>query len=183
MLSNQNPKLEVNRPTEDVVAEKERMARVVELRSEGWTFTKIGKELGVSQQWASMLYKKSLALIPAEAVTTHRTRQLEMLATLREKALEVMNDEHFAVSHGRIMIDPDTNKPLRDSAPVIAAITTLLRIEEREARLLGLDSPVRQEITVDAVTYHVVGVPTELLGDIAKVIDVEPIDTDDGNPG
>ncbi len=55
------------------------------------------------------------------------------------------------------------NEPLRDRAPVLAAIDRLLKIEERRAKLLGLDAPVRAElITIDAIEAEVARLAAEL---------------------
>jgi hypothetical protein len=42
----------------------------------------------------------------------------------------------------------EDGEPVLDDAPVLAAIDRLLRIQERRARLLGLDAPTRSRIEV-----------------------------------
>jgi hypothetical protein len=65
------------------------------------------------------------------------------------------------VSHGKVVEDP-AGGPLEDSAPRLAAIDRLLRVEERIAKLMGLDAPTRSEIEA-----RVEQKPVELLAAIA----------------
>jgi hypothetical protein len=64
----------------------------------------------------------------------------------------VLEREHVTVSHGKIVVtpDPDTGeeRPLIDDAPILNAVDRLLRIQERRARLLGLDAPVKRDISL-----------------------------------
>jgi hypothetical protein len=46
---------------------------------------------------------------------------------------------------------------LEDDAPVLAAVDRLLRIQERRAKLLGLDAPVRADVG-GKLSYEIVGV-------------------------
>lgn len=90
-----------------------------------------------------------------------RKVQLERLGEMRLKALEVLERFHVVVSHGKVIRDDD-DVPLEDDGPVLAAIDRLLRVEERIARLVGLDAPTRSEIKTPEVQK-----PAELLKRIA----------------
>lgn len=93
--------------------------------------------------------------------------------------MEVLDREHVVVSangkivyeiteyarddDGNIQLDHD-GRPLakeiarlRDDAPTLAAIKTLLQVQERRAKLLGLDQPIKADIG-GKLTYQIVGV-------------------------
>jgi hypothetical protein len=54
--------------------------------------------------------------------------------------------------------------PLLDDAPVLAAVDRLLKVQERRAKLLGLDVPVKRQVEVDGgLRYEVVGVDLDQL--------------------
>lgn len=58
--------------------------------------------------------------------------------------------------------DPEADGYLNDDGPALAAFDRLLRVQERRARLLGLDSPV--QVAVDAtVRYQMNGVDPQAL--------------------
>jgi hypothetical protein len=44
-------------------------------------------------------------------------------------------------------------EPVRDDGPAIQAIAQLLRVQERKARLMGLDAPTRR--AVDEISHEV----------------------------
>jgi hypothetical protein len=90
--------------------------------------------------------------------TAEEVRQVE-LAKLDELELDfrrVKNTEHVKVAGGTIVRD-ENGVPLIDDSPVLAAGDRLLKIQERRARLLGIDAPERVAATT-TVRYEVVGV-------------------------
>ena len=70
--------------------------------------------------------------------------------TLRVKKVDV--DErpdiaerfHVAISNGRVVYQGEN--PVKDDGPALQAIDRLLKIQERRARLIGLDAPVKHEV-------------------------------------
>jgi len=66
------------------------------------------------------------------------------------------------VSNGQVV--KMEGQPLEDDGPVLSAIDTILKIESRRAKLLGLDAPVKTDLNVNAdVQYTVVGVDTDTM--------------------
>lgn len=139
-----------------------RAAKIMEMRRAATTFEEIGKAVGVSRQRAHQIYRKTLAEIPVEQVSLHRQEQADLLDGLKEKALEVLAKKHITVSNGRVVQLPDADGnlvPLEDDGPTLDAIRTVLAIEERRAKLLGLDTPVKQLIEgSQTITYAFEGV-------------------------
>ncbi|WP_327105869.1 hypothetical protein [Nonomuraea glycinis] len=65
----------------------------------------------------------------------------------------------FVNDEGEAEVDDGRGEPIEDDAPTLTAIKTVLAIEERRAKLLGLDTPVKQQVGGDVtVTYAFEGV-------------------------
>lgn len=104
-----------------------RKADAVELRRKGWSFERIAKEVGVSISTAHRYITSELEKVAAEtAEAAEQVRQLE---------LERLDRALAAVFQ---RVDDGDDK----------AIATMLRLQERRAKLLGLDTPDRHEVTV-----------------------------------
>ncbi|MCX4601202.1 hypothetical protein OG402_11955 [Streptomyces anulatus] len=125
----------------------ERDAEAARLRSLGWTYPRIAAELGFNHRadaWNAV--QRVLKDTVREAGEELRTLELERLDALYVAASEVLEREHVTVSNGRVV---DLHgSPLPDDGPVLAAIDRLLKIQERRARLLGLDAPTKQNISI-----------------------------------
>lgn len=147
----------------------ERRRRCVELRTEGKQFTEIADILGYGSRGAACqdfgrALKERLAE-QAEAVDHYRELELERLDALYRKAWAVLNKPHLLVQGGRPVVitgDDDTEIRLHDDGPTLQAIDRLLKIAERRARLLGLDSPVKID-QGGQVTYVIEGVSMDAL--------------------
>ncbi|KOG84471.1 hypothetical protein ACZ90_25050 [Streptomyces albus subsp. albus] len=125
----------------------ERDAEAARLRSLGWSYPRIAAELGwKTRADAHNAVKRVLKETVREAGDDVRTLELERLDRLEAAANEVLEREHVTVSNGRVVVLHET--PLPDDGPVLAAIDRLLKIQERRARLLGLDAPTKQAITI-----------------------------------
>ncbi|MET9701693.1 hypothetical protein [Streptomyces griseus] len=125
----------------------ERDAQAAELRSKGWTYRRIAAELGWKQGAdAYNAVQRVLKETVREAGDEVRALELERLDRLEAAANEVLEREHVTVSNGRVIVLNET--PLPDDGPVLAAIDRLLKIQERRARLLGLDAPTKQAISI-----------------------------------
>lgn len=84
--------------------------------------------------------------------TLYRNAEVEKLDELEEKLWDIIHQDHQLVSHGKVMyaVDEHTGEevPLKDYGPVMQAMNQLKWIADRRAKLLGLDQPVRTEVTV-----------------------------------
>lgn len=145
----------MGRPTK---AEKaiidERRTQAIAMRTRGETWDRIGQTLGYASGAAACndvtraLEERARAL--TEQADSLRELELARLDALYAAAWAVLEREHVVVSGGKIV--KDGRRKLRDDGPVLAAIDRLVRISERRAKLLGIDSPVKIEagVTVDA---------------------------------
>jgi hypothetical protein len=144
-----------------------REARSLELRLAGASFRQIGLALGCSEQRAHQIVSRALDRLIREPAEQVRQLELARLDQLWIEAWKVLRRSHPLVSNGKTVRHPDSGLPLEDDGPVLAAIGTLLRIQERRARLLGLDAPTQRTVTVlseDAVDQEIARLEEELRG-------------------
>lgn len=152
-------------------------AEAARLRARSMSYAQIAEQLGISKTSAYEGVQRVLAETIQEAAAEVRQFELEKLDAAERIALEVMEKEHLTVSNGRIIqkrVDWERDeageivfggdgKPVgvyedvMDDAPKLAAIRTYLSIQERRAKLLGLDAEKKISLS-GGVTYEVVGV-------------------------
>jgi hypothetical protein len=147
------------------------------LRGQGHSFERIASELGyASRGKAYEGVQRALAEIPREGVEELRQMELERLDRLYLAALEVLGRKHLTVSHGKVItrfagverdgdgierLDADGQtipiyEDVLDDGPILQAIDRALKIQERRAKLLGLDAPAKLEVfTIDAIDAEI----------------------------
>ena len=126
-------------------------AKATALRAQGLNYQQIADKLGMASRGKAhdavqRCLKETLGP-PAEEL---RTLEAERLDELTRKAYEVLTTEHIVIQHGKIVRDEDGN-PVKDHDPVLKAIDRLLRVSAERRKLLGLDVPVRADVTVHQV--------------------------------
>ncbi len=139
----------------------QRDAEAARFRTQGWTYQRIADYLGFKQRAdAYNAVKRVLDATVREAGDDVRAlelgrldAELARLADVEREVWTVLKRKHVTVSNGQII--RLEGEPLLDDAPVLQAADRLVRIEdarrkngERRARLLGLDAPTKQNITI-----------------------------------
>lgn len=166
-----------------VLTTVERDAEAAKLRARGHTYDQIATELGYADRSnARDGVMRCLDATVAEPAAAVRELELRRLDYLWRKGLEVLERQHVTVSHGKVIrrevgrerddtgtvVLDGEGKPipiyedLLDDDPALRAIAVLVKISERRARLQGLDTPVRADLTIHTVD------PTDLA--IAEII-------------
>lgn len=110
----------------------ERRADALAMRRNGATYRQIAKALGISVEVA-------FADVQAE-LNALRTLTAEDAEAVRELELRRLDDYVYALSRRTAQGDPQ-------------AIATMLRVQERRAKYLGLDAPDRQELLGDMPVF------------------------------
>lgn len=158
---------------------RHRKAEVIRMRRQSMSFDAIGKELGISRQRAHTIYKAALNDITAMGVHELRKEAAERLEELRSEAHAVLKTRHPLVAAGAVvyekhpvaMIDDEGepyiewragDKPLEDAGPKLAAIDVLRKLEERWAKLWGLDAPVKIDHSGSVDVRYEVHLPDNL---------------------
>ena len=137
------------------LAARQREARMLESRRDGRSYTEIGEAFGVSRQVATRIIQRGMDRIVREPAELVKAMDLERLDQLQVEALAVLRRRHVVVSGGKI-IRGDDGQALVDDGPTLTAIRTLITIQERRARLLGLDAPHKHEVlTLDAIDAEI----------------------------
>jgi hypothetical protein len=151
------------------IEQAEMDAGAARLRSRGWSYGRIAAELGYSDDAAAYrAVQRVLVETVAEPAAELRQIELARLDVLYEAALGVLEREHLAIANGKVVYDFGSSgdgegKQVLDDAPVLQAIDRCLRIQERRAKLLGLDAPAKLEVvTLDAVDAAIRDLEAEL---------------------
>jgi hypothetical protein len=138
----------------------------LQLRRNGATYPQIAERLGLSTSGAHEAVKRALDRTLTEAAPDVRKLELERLDSLLVTALTVLARPHPLVQGGRVVLDQQ-GQPLRDDGPTLAALDRVLKIQERRARLLGLDAPTKLDMkvmTIDQLDDRIAEL-TQLLAD------------------
>ncbi len=124
----------------------ERDAEAARLRARGWSYRRIASELKISPASAYEAVQRTLKAIVEEPAAEVRQLELDRLDAMYDAAIKVLEAEHVTVSQGKVvMLD---GEPLKDDAPVLRAIETLLKIQQRRAALLGLDAKTQHDMGI-----------------------------------
>lgn len=94
--------------------------------------------------------------------------ELEKLDTLERAMYKIMQRKHILVQQGKVMINPDTHELIEDDAPHMQAVDRIVKIMERRAKMLGLDSAMKLDMRVSDETNAKI---EELLASYQKELD------------
>lgn len=146
-----------------------RRAAAIQLRLEGRSYEAIATELGYASRAAAckdITRATEAAIIEQRAgVEVLREQELMRLDALWQEVWRVLKTEHFVLHQGSVVEREDDDGGLIkmiDDGPVLAAIDRLLRIQERRSKYLGLDAPVRHEVTIDELDDQIRTLTREL---------------------
>jgi DNA-binding Lrp family transcriptional regulator len=132
------------------------------LRGKRLTYREIAERMGCHPSTAHARVQRAYKAARADATDVAREFERERLDQLYRRAEEVAEKTHYVTAHGKVVINPETNEPLIDPMPVLAAYKEMRQIAESYRKLEGLDQPTKVEQT-GTVKYEVVGVdPTDL---------------------
>lgn len=150
----------------------QRRAEAVDMRIAGASFKAIAEKLGYKTASAACQdIGRALEQAVAEqtrSVEAYREEELQRLDALLSEAWAILKRDHLTVSHGRVVYDDTTGKPILDDGPTLAAIDRILKIQERRSKYLGLDAPTKVEaITIDSLDQAIAQLAAELEGNQA----------------
>jgi DNA-binding CsgD family transcriptional regulator len=133
----------------------DREVRALELRRSGATYDQIADRLNISEAGARKIVKRVLERHTQEAAGDVRKLEADRLDMLQVTALNVLRRQHYVVSGGKVVYNTpgegQASVPLVDDGPTLAAIRTLVTIQERRAKLLGLDAPTKVNVRVQTI--------------------------------
>lgn len=149
----------------------QRRRQAIDMRMAGASFQKIADDLGYTSRGAACQditrALETAVVEQTQSVEAYREEELQRLDALLAEAWTILKRNHITVSHGRIVYGED-GLPILDDGPTLSAIDRILKIQERRAKLLGLDAPTKVEaITVDAIDDAIAKLTAELEGNQA----------------
>jgi uncharacterized protein (DUF2336 family) len=116
----------------------------------GKTQVTLAEEFGISHQRVSQIVAAARADCADPELSTARREHLEVMRMLQATAVEIMDTPvPPAYSNGRPVLDEDGTM-VRDYSTRLAALDRVAKTQERLAKVLGLDAPIKAEVTVDA---------------------------------
>jgi hypothetical protein len=145
----------------------ERDAAAAQMRVESKSYQQIADALGFADKGAAHhavdRALKAVVREPAEALQKLMRARLD---EMRVVARDIMLEEHYAHSAGRLIFTPTgedgKSVPMVDRAPNLAAVDRLVKIEERAAKLDGLDAAVKFEnLSLEAVQAQIAKLEAE----------------------
>jgi hypothetical protein len=149
-MTTQRDRDEDGRFTISEIELEERRSKVVELKVGGYSFREIGKQLGINEGTACRDYRAVIDRTKADADETVEEERRTSLARLA-KAIKVLmpmvalGTEDAIVAAIANGMDPVVARNLAGNS--LDAMDRLDKLEKRRAALLGLDAPVKGELT------------------------------------
>jgi len=143
----------------------ERDQRIVALKRQGRSFQQIADELGISKSGAILGFqrvKKRVDEATDEGYAEYRDEQLARIATMREVVADVVAARHVTISNGHVIREmigreddgtPVYGDPYEDHGPVLAAVDRMVKLDDQEAKLLGLYP--KQAVSISRETSEV----------------------------
>lgn len=126
-------------------ASRARDLEAARLRALRFSHDQIAEALGYENRsgaWKAV--KRGQELIVREPHEDMVLLDLSELDEMARAAWTVLRNTHYVVDRGAVVTWE--GKPLEDDGPVLTAIRTLLDVQQRRAKLVGLDAPKRLEV-------------------------------------
>lgn len=141
----------------------QRDAEACQLRGRGVTYDEIATQLGFADRSkARQAVERALDQTIREPAEELRMLELQRLDELWRRAWAILEREHQVVQLGKVVRDVN-GQAVVDHGPTLQAIDRLLKIQERRAKLLGLDAPTKFEgITMDRLDSEIARLSQEL---------------------
>lgn len=138
-----------------------RDAEACDLKAQNLSYQQIADRLGISKTAAYESVERALRETVREPADNLRKLAHMQLDELAQQARQVMLSTHYVVDKGAVVLWEGL--PLIDDAPVLQAIDRLVRIQERRAKLEGVDAPQRVSIEAQQLGEDVRGLIAALM--------------------
>lgn len=123
------------------VAEQQRAC--YQLRLQHHTIREISVITGLSVGTVHTRIQSAIATYVTPFVEQYRVMERERLEGLSRRVLQTMSKPHYVLKDGAVVTVDD--EPVEDVAVTLACVDRLLKIQERRARLEGLDAAPKTE--------------------------------------
>lgn len=131
----------------EMIEAREREERALAMKKIGANYPEIAQALGYhDRSGAKKAVSRALKRMGQEDAVEIRQIMVEQLNDLYRRTTEIYTRTHPLVSNGKVVRDAEGNT-LDDDGVKLHAIATLLRVQERTSKLLGLDAPRAVELS------------------------------------
>lgn len=121
----------------------------------GETQAQIAEHHGLAQTTISLIIARMRDDIPIEERRARQRRQLADLDHLRDEALRLVESAPIpAYSNGRPILMPDGDTA-EDHTSRVRAMDMVVKLQEREAKALGLDAPTKVSVEAQALADEI----------------------------
>jgi DNA-binding CsgD family transcriptional regulator len=136
-----------------------RDAEILRLWTTGHTQTAIGKRYGLTQQRVQQIIERERRTIGDTDRQRIIEREIAFLDQIRRTAMDIadVTPAPATTPKGDLVVDPDDGRIVRDHSERLAALARAQATSQDLRRLLGLDQPVKAELS-GGVRYEIVGV-------------------------
>ena len=130
----------------------ERDQRAASMKLAGHTYETIASDLGIGLTTAYEAVERAMKAIPFEDADSLRKIELAHLEKAQAKALKILEARHVAISvKGDVVVD-ENGEAVLDDTVALKAIDSLVKVQTRRAKLLGLDAPTRVQALIGIIT-------------------------------
>ncbi len=130
----------------------ERDAECMRLRTLGWTREQIAGHLHMAANTVSVAISRHVGRVLDEPARDIREQMLARLDAATNAAMVVLTSVHYVFHQGDQlqMVDAESGVPVpvKDHGPILAAAKVVADLDARRAKLLGIDAPERQEVSI-----------------------------------
>lgn len=132
-----------------------RNAEILALKTRGRTNVEIAEMFGIGKHRVGQIITAEIRRSLTEE-DREQVRQIELakLDELEREAWRILEANYYAYTPKGLIKGPE-GRYLEDSAPVLAAMDRILKIQERRAKMLGIDAPTRVQITGDLIEQEI----------------------------
>lgn len=139
----------------------EQDAQIVRLKRAGLTYDEVATQLGISPSSAFRGFHRAIRNTPRPDVEAFRDEQLARIQAMRERITDILERRQMAISHGKVVMH--NGEPVLDDSIALQAADRLAKLDDQEAKLLGMYPATRVQADVNVVNYTVNGVDTDAL--------------------
>jgi hypothetical protein len=134
----------------------DRDSEALDLKRSGLNYRQIAERLDCSPSTAYEAVQRALASVrqePADALRRLEAERLDRLTAILEKVITRRLGIVDALSH----FPPDEEDDAGEASDelLLKTVDRYLRVQERRAKLFGLDAPARHEITLDTIESEI----------------------------
>ncbi len=148
-----------------------RDAQAWALRAERKTYAQIADELGVSNEGARQAVQRYAGSIADEKIADVRNAVLEQLDFYERELVALLRRPHYVVTRDGDLVNGPDGGYLIDDMPIIASISTALKVIRERSRLLGLDAPTQSLRRIDVISHDAFMVGLERLEAEVKALE------------